>query len=165
MVWDFIFRIFFTQAGHFAALSFPAFAPYIFAGHHLMPIMTQVKVIRWKFVATFFTLHRRITRLGSTKSRWFDVNNALQWWPCNWWYWPTRKWHIPQWLTGKIPSPPSFSNPNYTEESGQKKKGEEEEEEEGGSMEQAIVPPTELPLIDNIWSWIGSKVLVLSNKG
>ena len=53
-------------------------------------------------------------------------------------------------MTGKIPSPPSFSNPNYTEESGQKKKGEEEEEEEGGSMEQAIVPPTELPLIDNI---------------
>ena len=53
-------------------------------------------------------------------------------------------------MTGKIPSPPSFSNPNYTEESGQKKKGEEEEGEEGGSMEQAIVPPTELPLIDNI---------------
>jgi len=83
-----------NKAGHFAALFFPAFAPYILAGHDFLPSITQ-------------------------------------------------------WLTGKIPSPPSFSNPNYTEESGQKKKGEEEEEE-GGSMEQAIVPPTELPLIDNI---------------
>ena len=32
----------FTQAGHFAALFFPAFAPYILAGHDFLPSITQV---------------------------------------------------------------------------------------------------------------------------
>ena len=84
--------------------------------------------------------------------------------------------HFFQWLTGKTPPAPSFSNPNYAEEGEQKEEGEEgEEEEEGGASSQkpkeaAVVAPNklsraELPLIDNIWCWIDSKVLVLSNKG
>ena len=75
-------------------------------------------------------------------------------------------------MTGKTPPAPSFSNPNYAEKS----EGEQKEKgEEGGAgsqkpKEAAVVAPNELsraelPLIDNIWCWIASKLLVLSNKG
>ena len=65
--------------------------------------------------------------------------------------------HFFQWLTGKTPPAPSFSNPNYAEKS----EGEQKEKgEEGGAgsqkpKEAAVVAPNELsraelPLIDNI---------------
>merc|ERR1711971_73981 len=66
---------------------------------------------------------------------------------------------ITQWLTGKTPPAPSFSNPNYAEErEGEKKEeeGEEEEEERRQKPKEATVlapnelTRAELPLIDNI---------------
>ena len=61
--------------------------------------------------------------------------------------------HFFQWLTGKTPPAPSFSNPNYAE----KNAGEQKEEEPACQKpkEAAVVAPNELsraelPLIDNI---------------
>ena len=61
-------------------------------------------------------------------------------------------------MTGKTPSAPSFSNPNYAEErEGEKKEeeGEEEEESRQKPKEATVLAPNELsraelPLIDNI---------------